>query len=1297
MRSRASGLVATVSRLVRGIAALELAFAPAVGSGVELFDGQVQVHGYAETQVRSIANDFRANDGYDLTQWYLIGNLEIEIDVLPGGWGPIDLLSAYVRAEGRYDCVWSGGCGIFPSADTYGNRARRLPERLSDARRSGLIGVIDPTAVDAGDGTTIDFGDRRPYIRTPLGQNARVFASGDLARPVPAQRQLGRLWNVPGLGTVFFSQPSLDPAGVDGNLDPLVDPGLGDDDVSGCFTGSTSALPCRYAGAYVTERFFDYRFALAGTRGAFDGNGFRILGPWRPRDEVVALGALRDRVNPYDPSQPHPVMRDRDGVPIAGFGDLPFRPMAALAADANGDGRIDADDDRVDPTSSRGLYYPSDRLVRTVTDSGFSVPVVNLSERDLRWNRGDAQQQTKELKEAYLDAEILDHRLWIRAGRQTIVWGKTELFRSQDQFNPQDLGLASLPSLEESRIPLWSLRTIYSFYDVGPLEDVRVEGALVFDRYQPLDYGRCGEPYAPPQACDVSAGLFAHGLLGLGLVGEFRPEDPWRDFGDVEGGGRIEWRWGRMSFALSDFYGFPDIPYVEFLQLYERNVDPLSGRPRKLGATGTCAVGNEADCLGGAIAGDIPGDPAETSYPGLARPDTDQVLAFHHANQALFATICASTLGLTALLPEGCAFNVWNSQSRSLPDSPLVSPTFAQAFSAVLLGQGFFDRRFYNPLLQPANGRNVMLSLARWSTDGDLVPSNEGGSDEDFMPLLLLHRNGNLDGAGRPIDGGVLTGARVAAFPGVGENIFWRNSGVVSALTREQEALIGCGDFWGTDCDLFGFDVFNAEASALFQSFPGVEGTEGTDWDSFDGSRPQPGTIGFEGGPVCTRFERSTGASLVLPGCRGVQRTEIFPDQKIVLATFDPGYDVAVDGCVFAPTIGDHLVLGVSADDGSPVDLSNCRISSISGVPSVMRTLYHPLAGCLTPADETAGLSCTFDVVRNFDAEFLGLVPGRSAQVFRNELAALSWNLLMALVATSVPPDKIGGGIGPNCDLTAGPKEPDGCADRPANFDEFDVNDPERRDGCSFRRPFLCKNAGAILATSGAQRRTVRAGGNGRYGRRDFQWHAGGVATLRYDRRNVLGFALDFAEDFTKTSWGLEFTWFDRVPMADNDEFDGLTDTQHFNLTISVDRPTFVRFLNPARTFFINGQVFLQYVDGYRGSFPSNGPLNALFTLGVGTGYYQDRLNPTLLLAHDANSISGALIASLTYRYTTELSLTVGAAAFYGRVESVTAPLSGLTGPSGGAGRGSQHAHVENGLSSIRDRDEFFLRIRYAF
>ena len=110
----------------------------------------------------------------------------------------------------------------------------------------------------------------------------------------------------------------------------------------------------------------------------------------------------------------------------------------------------------------------------------------------------------------------------LRLGLQNTIWGKTELFRAQDQFNPQDLGLSSLPSLEESRIALWGARGTYSFYDVGPFEDVRVEVAFNFDDFEPADLGRCGEPYAPRPACDKAFGELGFSLTGLGVVGEVR-------------------------------------------------------------------------------------------------------------------------------------------------------------------------------------------------------------------------------------------------------------------------------------------------------------------------------------------------------------------------------------------------------------------------------------------------------------------------------------------------------------------------------------------------------------------------------------------------------------------------------------------------------------------------------------------------------------------------------------------------------------------------------------------------------
>ena len=117
----------------------------------------------------------------------------------------------------------------------------------------------------------------------------------------------------------------------------------------------------------------------------------------------------------------------------------------------------------------------------------------------------------------------------MRLGLQNIVWGKTEVFRTTDQWNPQDLALSSLPTLEESRIALWSARAVYSLYDVGPLEDVRLEVAANLDRFEPADLGACGEPYAADSVCVITNAIATHSYLGVGIAGVDRPESPWKD------------------------------------------------------------------------------------------------------------------------------------------------------------------------------------------------------------------------------------------------------------------------------------------------------------------------------------------------------------------------------------------------------------------------------------------------------------------------------------------------------------------------------------------------------------------------------------------------------------------------------------------------------------------------------------------------------------------------------------------------------------------------------------------------
>jgi len=311
-------------------------------------------------------------------------------------------------------------------------------------------------------------------------------------------------------------------------------------------------------------------------------------------------------------------------------------------------------------------------------------------------------------------------------------------------------------------------------------------------------------------------------------------------------------------------------------------------------------------------------------------------------------------------------------------------------------------------------------------------------------------------------------------------------------------------------------------------------------------------------------------------------------------------------------------------------------------------------------------------ISRNYDEEFLA----GTAQIFKNELAAVSWNFAMGLVVISACTTEDGRTSDPEC---------------------FDAAHPWVLNKCSFNQPQYCKKVKEFFDTTGVLRNAPRAGAKGPFGRRTFVWQSGSEVVMTYDRHNVLGFSMDFPEDRTKSNWGVEFAWFDSVPFYDANEFDSLRNVDLLNFAISIDRPTFINFLNPNRTFFLNTQWFFQYVNGYRSSMGPNGPFRAMFTTTITTGYYQDRLNPSLVTIYDFNSRSGGVLPSIQYRFTESFSAAVGVGVFFGRTQLSEMAINPFRPATNRAGKDAYKDSFDQFLSGIRRRDEIWLRLRWTF
>ncbi|MFI5317026.1 MAG: hypothetical protein ACHQ6T_15100, partial [Myxococcota bacterium] len=321
-------------------------------------------------------------------------------------------------------------------------------------------------------------------------------------------------------------------------------------------------------------------------------------------------------------------------------------------------------------TQGNGLTFTSPGVANFYATHEAVVSNLDLhfNEDQLQWNHG-ASQHEHEFAEGYLEFEMADSQIFARVGKLIVIWGKTEFYRNQDRNNPLDIGNGLFSPLEESRVGQWAADVTFSpeaFMRVGPVEDLRLELLWIFDKFTPTDLGKCGEGSSVDLVCLKSFGAMASGLAAIGLAGEQRPNKDYNSWATWDYGARLEGRFDRFTFALSDFWGWDDGFYLNLLQQYERTADLASGAPLSVGSRvpgGHCKVRTNSDGVAVGPNG-IPGDgddtfasegncllwgkpvadPNNPSAPAAQHLRAPEAIAsLHNVNQTLFHSICAYT------------------------------------------------------------------------------------------------------------------------------------------------------------------------------------------------------------------------------------------------------------------------------------------------------------------------------------------------------------------------------------------------------------------------------------------------------------------------------------------------------------------------------------------------------------------------------------------------------------------------------------------------------------------------------
>ena len=139
---------------------------------------------------------------------------------------------------------------------------------------------------------------------------------------------------------------------------------------------------------------------------------------------------------------------------------------------------------------------------------------------------------------------------------------------------------------------------------------------------------------------------------------------------------------------IEDVVGDDFVSDSDFMKAaYSRNVDPRTGRPRRLMSTGKCTTdwgtdpNPDPDCL----TGDSYRDPAAPQNDPIQLGDGN-ALEQHSINQQLFMMICSTSIGFSSLDPAACGKTVFTSQNPAIEDGDITSnsPTVSVAVGGIL-------------------------------------------------------------------------------------------------------------------------------------------------------------------------------------------------------------------------------------------------------------------------------------------------------------------------------------------------------------------------------------------------------------------------------------------------------------------------------------------------------------------------------------------------------------------------------------------------------------------------------------
>ncbi len=211
----------------------------------------------------------------------------------------------------------------------------------------------------------------------------------------------------------------------------------------------------------------------------------------------------------------------------------------------------------------------------------------------------------------------------------------------------------------------------------------------------------------------------------------------------------------------------------------------------------------------------------------------------------------------------------------------------------------------------------------------------------------------------------------------------------------------------------------------------------------------------------------------------------------------------------------------------------------------------------------------------------------------------------------------------------------------------------------------------------------------------------GGQVNMFYEQVHTPGLSIDYFEPVTGIVFRIESSYTFDEPVQNTRKANWMDESDVVRFSLGMDRPTFIPFLNPNRTFFLSAQIFdTYYLDHEQGAGDGYivGEHNFIYTFFAQTQYLRDQLIPNGFIVWEEESDSWVSGITAEYLFNNHWSIKGGAYFIWGgdKEKHDVGPFTSFT-HNGNYAQDTVFGYARQGIGALRDTDEVFVSVRYQF